>query len=450
MPEIMGKERVLRLLQDMLGYAKADQTEISFMGGESSLTRFANNYIHQNVTESNTAIKVRSIFGQKIGTATGNSLEPEALKELVARAEKLAELQVEDPDFKSLPGPNEHTPELTEPDAATYNADPQVRANGVGVICRKSAEKNLIASGAFRTQGSEIAVVNSLGLIAYHRGASSDLITVIMGESGSGYADRLSPTVSAINAEEVADEAIDKALRSQNPQTLEPGEYEVILEEYAVGEMLLYMAYLGLGALSVQEDRSFMQLGRQLMSPQITLSDDGHDPQGIISPFDAEGVTRQRVTLINKGVCEAVVYDSYTAGREPGKQNTGHSTGVQGELGPIPANLFMAAGDSSKTEMLKNTKRGLWVTRFHYVNPLVPDKAVLTGMTRDGTFLIENGEIVGPVKNFRFTQSAVEALNGVQAVTRERRLQGGSWFGGGFMVPALKIARFNFNSATEF
>lgn len=450
MPEIMGKEKVLGLLQDMLSYAKADQTEISFQGGETSLTRFANNYIHQNVTESNTAIKVRSVFGQKVGIANGNSLAPEALKELVARAERLARLQVDDPDFKSLPGPNQSEMAVPEPDEATYATDPTVRANGVGVICRKAVANNLIASGAFRTQGNEVAVVNSLGITSYYRGASSDIITVIMGDDSSGYADRLSPTIAAINTEEVADEAIDKALRSRNPQPLEPGEYEVILEEYAVGEMLLYMSYLGLGALALQEGRSFMQLDRQLMNPLVTIYDDGHDPRGLVKPFDAEGVTRQRVNLIEQGVCKAVVYDSYTAGREPGKSNTGHSIGMQGEIGPIPLNLFMEAGDSSKAEMLKNTKRGLWVTRFHYVNPLVPDKAILTGMTRDGTFLIENGEIVGPAKNFRFTQSAVEALNGVQSLSRERRLQIGFDGAMGYTVPALKLARFNFNSATEF
>jgi predicted Zn-dependent protease len=231
---------------------------------------------------------------------------------------------------------------------------------------------------------------------------------------------------------------------------LEPGEYEVILEEYAVGEMLLYMSYLGMGALSLQEGRSFMQLDRQLMSPMVTIYDDGYDPRGLLSPFDAEGVTRQRVNIIEQGVCKAVVYDSYTAGREPGKQNTGHSIGEQGEVGPIPSNLFIEPGNSSKADMLKQTKRGIWVTRFNYVNPMIPDKAVLTGLTRDGTFLIENGEIAHPIKNFRFTQSAVEALKELQSATRERKLQG-AWFGGAsYLVPALKIARFNFNSATSF
>ncbi len=450
MSEVLGEEKVLGLLQDLLGYAKADQTEISFSGGESSLTRFANNYIHQNVNERNTTVKVRSIFGQKIGIATGNSLEPAALKALVARAERLAALQVEDLDFKSLPGPNPTPFETSAPDEATFSAPPEVRAEGVGVICRKASSLGLIASGAFRTQGSELAVVNSLGLTAYHRGASSDIITVIMGENSSGYADRLSPKVSAIRAEEVADEAINKAIRGKDPQALDPGEYEVILEEYAVGEMMLYMSFLGMGALSLQEGRSFMQMGQQIMRPEISIYDDAHDPLGIQNPFDAEGVARQRVSIIEKGVCQAVVYDSYTAGREPGKVNTGHSTGPGGDVGPIPLNLFMEGGESNKDEMLKNTRRGIWVTRFNYVNPLVPDKAILTGTTRDGTFLIENGEIAGPVKNFRFTQSAVEALNAVERISRERRLQG-AWFGGaGYMVPALKISRFNFNSATAF
>ncbi len=173
------------------------------------------------------------------------------------------------------------------------------------------------------------------GRAAYHRGASSDIITVIMGDNSSGYADRLSPRIATINAEEVASEAIGKALRSKDPQTLDPGEYEVILEEYAVGEMLLYMSYLGMGSLSLQEGRSFMQLGKPLMRPAVTIYDDGLDPQGIQNPFDVEGVARQRVNLIEKGVCQAVVYDSYTAGRESGKKNTGHST-APGDAGPIP------------------------------------------------------------------------------------------------------------------
>jgi len=450
MAEIFGKEKVLKILQDVLGYATADQTEVSFSSGNTSLTRFANNYIHQNVQEINTTIKVRSIFGQKIGTATGNSLEPASLKSLVEKAEQLARFQVEDPNFKSLPGPEySYNPEtLPKVDEETYDSDPQRRADAAGILCAKSAENKLIASGAFQTKGNEDAVANSLGLASYYRGASADIVTVIMGDNSSGYAQRLSPRIADINGTEVAEEAIGKALRSANPQPLEPGDYEVILEEYAVSEMLAYMSYLGMGALSLQEGRSFMQLERPIMNEKVTIYDDGQDPRMVIMPFDAEGVTRQSVSLVEKGIAKNVVWDTYTAQREPGRETTGHSIGMQGDVGPIPGHLFIEAGDSSKEEMLKDIKRGLWVTRFHYVNPLVPDKAVLTGMTRDGTFLIENGEIVGPVRNFRFTQSAVEALRDVVSLSKTRMLLPN--FFGGNLVPAIRVSKFTFNSATEF
>jgi PmbA protein len=377
-------------------------------------------------------------------------LDRDSLKTLVAKAEQMARFQVDDPHFKGLPGTDYVSrTDLTAPDEATYNADPELRAKAVGIICNKSREKGLIASGAFKTEGYERAIVNSLGLNNYYRGASSDIITVIMGESGSGYATTLSPKVSLIDGEAIANEAIDKAVRSQNPITLESGEYEVILEEYATAIMLFYMGFLGMGALSLQEGRSFMQLERQIMHPSVTIYDDGYDTAGLFSPFDAEGVTRQHLDIIKDGVAKAVVYDSYTAAQEPGRRSTGHSIGFQGDIGPIPANIFMNAGDSSKMEMLKNTKRGVWVTRFHYVNPLVPDKAVLTGMTRDGTFLIENGEIVAPIKNFRFTHSAVEALNEVEAISQERKLVVGDFFGA-VVAPAIKVKRFTFNSGTEF
>jgi predicted Zn-dependent protease len=394
-------------------------------------------------------VRVRSVFGQKIGIASSNSLEPQALKDLVNTSEGLARLQVEDHDFKSLPTPSDSAPLATVagPDNATYDSSPQGRADGAGIICRKAREAGVNASGSFQTRGYEIAVVNSLGISAYHRGAIADLTTVVMGDTGSGYAQRMSPRIAEIDAAEVADEAISKTLRSKDPQALEPGDYEVILEEYAVAEMLLYMSYLGMGALSLQEGRSFMQLGRKLMSNSVTIYDDGNNPAGMLLPFDMEGVARQRVDLIKNGVCEGVVWDSYTAGREPGRHTTGHSIGLISE-GPVAMNIFMQPGSSTKADMLKNIKRGLWVTRFHYVNPLVPDKAVLTGMTRDGTFLIENGEIVAPVKNFRFTQSAVEALNRVEAIGSTTRMH--SSYNGGVTVPALHIKQFTFNSATAF
>jgi predicted Zn-dependent protease len=255
--------------------------------------------------------------------------------------------------------------------------------------------------------------------------------------------------VGEINTEAISSEAVEKALRSRHPRELPPGRYPVILEEYAVADMMSTLAYLGFGALSVQEGRSFMtdRFGEQIMNPTISIWDDGLDSTGLPMPFDFEGVPRQRVDLIKEGVAAAVVYDSYTAGRE-GKASTGHGLPAPNTFGPIPTHMFMAPGEASKEEMLASIERGLWVTRFHYTRPVHPKLAIITGMTRDGTFLIEKGEMAYPIKNLRFTQSYIEALANVEQVCRETRLVE-NWFGA-TRIPALKVAEVEFTGATEF
>jgi predicted Zn-dependent protease len=277
----------------------------------------------------------------------------------------------------------------------------------------------------------------------------ADINTVIMADDSSGYAAATAWKVGGINAEAIGAEAVEKALRGRHPRELPPGRYPVILEEYAVADIMDTLAYLGFGALAVQEGRSFMvdRFGEQIMSDAISIWDDGLDPTGLPMPFDFEGVPRQRVDLIKRGVAEAVVYDSYTAGKE-GKASTGHGLPAPNTHGPVPGHLFMAPGEVNKEEMLAAMERGLWVTRFHYTVPVHPKLAIVTGMTRDGTFLVEKGEISYPIKNLRFTQSYVEALAKVELVGRTTRLQQ-SWFGG-TRVPALKVAEFEFTGATEF
>ncbi|MFN2231126.1 MAG: TldD/PmbA family protein, partial [Anaerolineae bacterium] len=246
--------------------------------------------------------------------------------------------------------------------------------------------------------------------------------------------------------------AVDKALRGRNPTEVEPGTYTVILEEDAVADMLFTLGRLGLGALSVQEGRSFMngRFGQCITGEKITIWDDGHDTRGIVQPFDYEGVPKQRVTLIEEGIAKAVVYDSFTAGREEGKTSTGHSLPAPNMIGPMPLNLFLAPGVASKGEMLASTERGVWVTRFHYTNPVHPVKAVLTGMTRDGTFLIEKGEITRPLKNLRFTQGILEAFAAASMLGAELKLIVAGWGGSATCVPALKIDGFRFTGTTEF
>jgi len=213
--------------------------------------------------------------------------------------------------------------------------------------------------------------------------------------------------------------------------------------------MVRYLSYLGFGALAVQEGRSFMtgKFGQQIVDSRISIVDDGLDATGLPVPFDFEGVPKQRVAIIKNGIANAVVYDSYTAQKE-GKKSTGHSRPAPNTSGPFAGNLFMSVGNSSKEEMLKSTEKGLWVTRFHYVNPVHPLKAVLTGMTRDGTFLIENGQLTRAVRNLRFTQSMLDALSNVEMIGDKAQVESG--FLGAICVPALKIHDFHFTGVTEF
>jgi predicted Zn-dependent protease len=278
------------------------------------------------------------------------------------------------------------------------------------------------------------------------------ILTVAMGEDSSGYGSAAAMDVRALDPEAVGREAVDKALRSRNPTAIEPGAYTVILEAEAVADMLTTLGFLGLGALAVQEGHSFMngRFGDRIAGENITIWDDGHDWRGVPMPFDCEGVPKQRVMLIENGVARGVVYDSFTAGREPGKTSTGHSLPAPNTSGPLPLNLFMAPGGATVEQMLASTQRGIWVTRFHYTNTVHPVQTVLTGMTRDGTFLIENGQLARPLKNLRFTQSILEAFGRAEMLGSELKLIVDDWDGFGVCVPAAKIRDFRFTGTTEF
>jgi PmbA protein len=273
------------------------------------------------------------------------------------------------------------------------------------------------------------------------------LITVAMGADGeAGYAEDAAVDHTRIDAAALGKEAADKAQASRNPKPVDPGDWPVILEPYAVVDLLDMLGYLGFSALAVQEDRSFFEAGKKIGSELVTIVDDGTDPQGMPAAFDYEGVGKQPVTLVDHGVCREVVYDAETAAKA-GRRSTGHGLPAPNPYGPFPLNQLMSAGDASREQLLAGLDRGLIVTRFHYTNPVHPKLAMVTGMTRDGTFLVEHGEIVGPVKNLRFTQSYLQAIAGVEAVTAERRLLRG--FLGSVVVPAVRISAFTFTGATE-
>jgi predicted Zn-dependent protease len=320
-------------------------------------------------------------------------------------------------------------------------------------VCRRAEEAGCVAAGAFRTSTHEWAVANSRGLFAYHPATEADLTTVVMTGDSSGFAAGASSKVSEVDVVALGEHAIRTALRGRNPQPIKPGVYPVVLAPYAAHDILETLTAAA-GAVSVQESRSWMS-GRQgtlLLSPRISIWDDGLEPAGWPLPFDFEGLPRQRVDIVREGVVGSAVYDRARAAID-GAVSTGHALPAANpfnpwlnaaRLGPVPLHANLGPGSSTIEEMIAETQRGLFVTRFWYTRTVHPRDAIVTGMTRDGTFLIEHGELTTPVHNLRFTQSYVEALAGTEAVGRESHRV---WTDPGMLTcPALKLAEFNFTS----
>jgi PmbA protein len=445
---MLGADRLRAVANTVIEASPADQTEVMLSTNEHALTRFANSTIHQNVFEATVDVRIRAVVGTRVGVATTNQLGERSLVAAAQQAFQSASVAPENPEFKGLPGP-QPMPEVNAYSADTAEYPPEQRARDVKSICDRALGNSVNAFGAWSTSASELAVANSRGIWAYTPRTHASLKIVVMASNGTGYAERTGVAASRIDVGGAGEEAVTKALKARDPIVIEPGRYTVVLEPYAVGTMIDYLSYMGLDAMSVQEGRSFMagRFGERLAGENITIWDDGLDPNGIPTPFDYEGVPKQKVTFLDHGVAKAVAYDSFTAGRE-GKQSTGHALPAGAGYGPMPLNLFLAPGDADQAGLLAGIERGLWVTRFHYVNIVHPTQTILTGMTRDGTFLIENGQITRPVRNLRFTQSVLEALSHVEAIGRERRMLQDD--GGGTCVPALRIAGFNFTSVTQF
>jgi PmbA protein len=427
--------------------AGATEAEVLVMADDSALTRFANSEIHQNVAETSATVNLRFVRGRRVGVATTGRTDDEGLVHLVEQADAIARVVEELEDWSGLPEPAE-APELEAAwSDATASASPESRAEGVRAVIAAADAAGSVAYGSFATGAETIAVANSKGVRAVQRRTSAQLLTVSMAPNGgTGYAESVSVDVGRIDAAAIGREAAEKAHATQNPVAVDAGEWPVVLEEYAVVDVLDMLGYLGFSALAVQEERSFFEPGRRIGSDLVTMVDDPADPDGLPMAFDFEGVPKQRISLLDHGLCREVVYDAQTAARD-GRRSTGHGLPAPNPYGPFPLNMVMSAGTSSREELIGGLERGLLVTRFHYTNPVHPKLCVITGMTRDGTFLVEDGKIVGPVRNLRYTMSYLDALAGVAAVSRERKTLRG--FLGGVVVPAVRIDGWTFTGTTE-
>lgn len=440
-------DRAQEVFEKVLKYSTADETEAILSSTSYSLTRFANNTIHQNVSEETFSLSVRAVVDRRTARASTNQLDEGSIRQACESAQALARLQPPHPDLLIMPHPSIYRA-VDRFDEETGNLSPQARAETVRAVIRRAEKDGLTAAGIFSSGVSGMAILNSRGLSAFHEETISEFSITMLSESSSGWAKKTSQQWRELESEVLADRAVRKALESRQPRDLPPGKYTVILEPAAVLDLLGFLV-LDFSGLAVHEKRSCFtgRTGQKLFGENVSIRDDVYHPLQSGPPFDGEGSPRERVTLIEKGAVKNLVYSRQTA-HKLGAQPTGHGFPLPNELGEAPVNLVIEGERSSLDEMIRCTPRGLLVTRLWYIREVDPYQKILTGMTRDGTFWVEDGEVRHGVKNLRFNQSILEMLAQIEMMSPSQRTAGEETFE--MVVPAIKVRDFNFTSATKF
>lgn len=435
------------LAERVLALSRADETEVMVWSARNELTRFTHNGVHQNVADSNLAVKVRAIVGKRSGVATGNLLEEADLRRLAERAVEIANLAPEDPELPPLPkgGPVETPEGAYVPETA--QASPEMRAQMCDALFRTAEEHDYWCAGFVTTSEGGVSILNSSGARASFDGTDAGLNVKMNAPDSTGFAEGYDNDVTRLDAHELGRRSAETARGSAHPQTVDPGEWTVILEPAAFGELFSYLSD-HFSAQSYDEGSSFLSdgLDKAYLGSNITISDDYAHPLNPGMPFDYEGQPTERLTLVDSGVAKNIVTDSYWA-KKLKRPNTGHALPAPNAYGPQASHLVVSPGSKPLNELISETKRGLLVTRFWYIRTVDQKKAIVTGMTRDGTFLIENGEIAGGVRNMRFNQSILEALRRCELSNALHRTGGYSY---SLAVPAAKIEGFRFSSGTDF
>jgi PmbA protein len=445
----IGRDDVLEVCRTALDVQGADGLEVLFAHEWGGLTRFADSSIHQSTWREDTLLKVRAVIQGRVGVATTNDFSKEGASAAARDAIELAQTAAPDPLFPGLAPPAEVPGKPDGYDQATAAMTPEARAEEVARLVAQ-CQDGFHAAGAYDTTASEVALLNTEGQTCYDLGSQATLTTVVSGgEGGAGFSEVVAGKVADIDSEAIGRRAAAKARDSQQPRDLEPGTYEVVLEPNAVSTLVGFLAYLGFGGRYLAEGKSCFsdRIGQKLMADTITIYDDALSPLTLGLTFDFEGTPKRRVDLIKEGVVLGAVHDRRSA-KQIGTESTGHALPPPNPEGPFPLNLFVEPGEARVEDMVRATRRGLLVTRFHYSNVVHPKEAIITGMTRDGTWLVEDGEIQGPVKNLRFTQSVIEALRDVEQVGKDTELASEFFFAAS-RVPALKISSFHFSGKSD-
>ncbi len=412
-----------------------------------ALTRFANNTIHQNVSEQGRWLSVRVQSGHKTARATTNRFDETSIQRAVEQAMALTEAVEPDPDLPPLAEPEIIT-SVSRFDAPTSGTTPGERAGEVSRAIAAVEANGQVAAGIYSSEQHAEAVFNTRGVAAYHTETLAQFSITAMADGSSGWAKASSTARAGFSPLELARQASEKARLSGSPREIAAGKYTVILEPAAVLD-LVGQIFGDFSATAITDQRSFLtdRIGEQLFGTNITIHDNAYHPLQAGPSFDGEGVPRKRLTLVERGVPREIAY-SRTSARKAGVAPTGHGFPLPNEAGEMPFNIVIAGGDTSIEQMIASTARGILVTRLWYIREVDPYEKIMTGMTRDGTFLIENGEIVCGLKNFRFNQSVIELLNNVEALSPAVRASGEEAFD--MVVPAMKVRDFNFTEITRF
>lgn len=452
MSALWTEAELRRICERALRASGGDQAEAVVLASTSELTRFANNVIHQNVASREAQLQVRVVVGKRVGMVRTNDLGDEGIARAAQGASEVARAVPENAELAGLPAARPIPPGPSAYVEATASATPEDRARRVHGLLRSARDRKMTAAGYLSTTAREIAVANSEGVWAYAPSTISGIETVVTGDAGTAWAERNSTDVNAIDVEEVTREVITKCAAAQGPRDMAPGTYEVVLEPYAVADIAQFLGSVLTGD-SVLEGRSFVggRMGEKVTG-DVTFVDDPSDPASVPLAFDFQGQPAQRVTLIDRGVARAVVYDHQTAHRA-GVVSTGHAVPPNPFASSSAMHLRIEPGTKTREQLIREVDRGILVTRFHYTRWVHQLRTIVTGMTRDGTFLIEKGEIAHPVKNFRFTQSYHDALGGTLGIGNDLRLFAVGDYGFAFAarrVPAMRLGAFTFTGATQY
>ncbi len=434
---IYTKEEARKILEKALSFSKADTCEINLSGYNSGNIRYARNTVSTSGYSSNQSLAVQSSFGKKSGTATIDEFDDASLEKVVRRAEELAQLSPENPEFMEPLGPQMYDEAITYSES-TANVTPEYRAEVASSSIVPAAAKDVTAAGFLNDSAGFNAMINSKGLFAYNQSTDVDF-TVTMRTNdgtGSGWVKRDFNDVDKFDADEAAKTAIDKAVLSRETKAIEPGKYTVILEPAASADLLRNM-FRSLDARSADEGRSFMsapdgknKIGEKIVDERVNIYSDPLNPEVPTATWNGEGQPLKRTSWIENGVVKNLAYDRFWA-KEKGVEPV-----------PFPSNAIMTGGDASLEELIKSTKKGILVTRLWYIRSVDPQTLLYTGLTRDGTFYIENGEIKYPVKNFRFNESPIIMLNNLETLGQQVRINGN-------LIPYMKVRDFTFTSLSD-